>query len=104
MCEGKFPGELFDLGSYPGATYIPEANEYVWGNILKMKDPECVLKELDCYEGMEDDDCEYDRKIISIETNNSIMNCWVYIYRLNTRNKVKITGGNYLKYLGNKLI
>jgi len=99
LAAGKFPGELFELGSYPGAVYVPHATEFVSGGVFRMSNSSLVLQELDNYEGLNHAGCEYARSILPIETTNGLLNCWTYVYCLSSQGKIKIAGGDYLKYL-----
>ncbi|WP_207422082.1 gamma-glutamylcyclotransferase family protein [Desertivirga brevis] len=103
LCSpGKFPGELFDLGAYPGAVINYDKDEFVFGKIFKMNDPDQILETLDDYEGLGEANCEYERIIIEVSTTDGAVQCYSYIYVHPTSSKTKIEGGNYLRYLENK--
>jgi len=46
LAEGKFKGELYDIGNYPGAILNPDAAGFVHGSIFTLDDPAPVLSEL----------------------------------------------------------
>lgn len=99
--NGFFPGELYDLGDYPGAVFIAHAPTKVYGTILKLTDWENTLAKLDEYEetgpGFVQPN-EYLRKIIQVENlSGRFLNCWVYEYNYSTKNKTLIASGKYLK-------
>src|ERR1700749_172942 len=48
--EGRIKGKLYDVGEYPGAVLL-ESEDYIYGTILQLNDPEKVLSVLDDYEG-----------------------------------------------------
>ena len=77
------PGQIFDLGNYPGACYIQGSNTKVSGEVFKMDDPDKMLKVLDEYEGISPEvpePHEYVRQLCPITCNNDELICWVYIY------------------------
>ena len=80
---GKMPGELFDLGAYPGAKYVENAPTWVAGDVFKMHDANAVLRVLDEYEGI-CPDCplphEYIRVQKPIQMGGAEQICWVYLY------------------------
>ena len=83
MAEGKFKGELYDIGNYPGAILNPDAPGFVHGSIFSLNDPVKVLAELDDYEGFGDafsQPNEFIRALIPVETPMAEINCWVYLY------------------------
>ncbi len=102
VCIAKFPGELFDLGTYPGAIYNSKKKEFVEGRIFKMDNIDEVLATLDYYEGIGEIDCEYERRIIEVDTDEGLRLCYCYIFNQPTNGKRKILGGNYLNYLNRK--
>lgn len=98
IAKGSFAGQLYDLGSYPGAVYIRHSHERVYGSIFKLYNPICALLQLDEYEGMHEPDGEYKRELVSIQTPLSTLIGWVYLYVLDYSTKKKISG-DYLHYL-----
>lgn len=99
FAKGWFPGELFDLGNYPGAVIDHEKDEFVFGTIYKMNDTQHVLGNLDYYEGLGEVDCEYERMLIEVKTDGGAYMCYSYVYIHSTSDKTKIPGGDYLSYL-----
>jgi gamma-glutamylcyclotransferase (GGCT)/AIG2-like uncharacterized protein YtfP len=100
--HGKFRGELYNIGEYPGALSNIEGDNYVLGSIYKLINTHAVLKFLDEYEGISVNDSlphEYTREMISIETVSETVNCWTYLYNWPVIGLTKIAGGNYLQYL-----
>lgn len=47
----KMPGQLYDLGRYPGMIAAATPDDWVAGDIFYLGDPEIVFRELDRYEG-----------------------------------------------------
>src|ERR1700728_1331924 len=68
--KGRFNGKLFDLGEYPGAIYMPNIKQFVYGNIFTMNKPIETLKMLDDYEGfgeVQPQPNEFIRQLIEVE-------------------------------------
>jgi gamma-glutamylcyclotransferase (GGCT)/AIG2-like uncharacterized protein YtfP len=97
--QGRFRGKLFNIGNYPGAIANPALESLVHGSIFAIDDPKSVLKELDDYEGFGDDFAqpnEFVRELVEIETESTILNCWIYLYNLPTRGLEQISSGKYI--------
>jgi len=99
-------GSLYDIGEYPGA--VPSADEfaYINGEIIKMKDPDKILKMLDEYEGFDPENAgqsEFLRKKEPVKLEDGTMiESWVYWYNLPVHEKAKIEETDYLEYLKKK--
>ncbi len=103
--NGKFKGELYDIGEYPGALLKPDNNQFVHGIIYILDNPDEILKILDDYEGFGADQPqpnEFIRTRISIEGGLGLTDCWVYLYNLPVNGLVQIANGDYLRYKGLK--
>ncbi|MDX1939172.1 MAG: gamma-glutamylcyclotransferase family protein [Saprospiraceae bacterium] len=100
--EAWIPGILYDLGQYPGLIYNPDADSHVYGHLFQLKNPEKVFEILDHYEGINHAyplENEYRRALIKLNFQDTILNCWVYLYNLKTEGLKEIPGGNYLEYI-----
>ncbi|GAA4314959.1 gamma-glutamylcyclotransferase [Mucilaginibacter gynuensis] len=99
--HGRFKGKLFDIGEYPGAIIDQSGNHYVHGSIYKLHNADKVLKILDEYEGVGENEIQpnlYTRGILQVDTTDGSYPCWVYLYNWPLDAKVFIEGGDYLKY------
>lgn len=100
--EGAFPGELFDLGNYPGALYSPAAPSKVYGSIYSLASAkEMILKQLDDYEGIGENYAkphEYVRIVVPVAVAQQLITCWVYVYNWPTSTKKRIDTGDYCQY------
>ena len=96
--EGYMQGLLYDVGTYPAATYEDGALTHIHGNIFRLRDRTKVFSVLDSYEGVEEE--LYLRCIRPIYINEEqTLQCWVYLYNYSTYHLKLIPHGNYLKYL-----
>jgi len=106
-CRFLYPaairGTLYDLGEYPGLIIHPNDTNKVTGNVYEVDDE--VLKLIDDYEGYGEDEDQpnlYVRDLLTIETNRSATDAWVYIYNHPVNGMQIIASGDYLQYLSQK--
>ncbi|MGM9512157.1 gamma-glutamylcyclotransferase family protein [Larkinella sp. GY13] len=94
-----FPGRLYDLGTYPGAVYDPIAQTNVYGEVYSFT--ESVWKReqetLDDYEGN-----EYVRAIVPVQTDDGLVDCWMYLFKPPTDSLPLIASGRYFGQKGNQ--
>lgn len=77
------PGAKMDLGQYPGAKYMEQSDQFVFGQIFLMSDPGKVLSVLDEYECIGPaypEPHQFIRKECHIFFKKTILKCWVYLY------------------------
>ena len=101
--KGRFKGELFDLGEYPGALFNPDTEHFVHGNIFEMSYSEHTLKMLDDYEGFGNaypQPNEFTRELRDVETDDGSSTCWIYLYNGPIEGHWLIASGNYMEYIG----
>ena len=97
--HGKFKGKLYDAGEYPGAITYPYGDYYVHGSIVQIDNPIETLKYIDNYEGFGNDQLQpnlFIRELLDIETDNEIVECWIYLYNHSIINLPQIISGDYL--------
>lgn len=98
-CEGRFNGELYNIGNYPGAIVTDQPESFVYGSVFKINDEVTVLKELDDYEGFGDaftEPNEFVRKPVQITTDNGAIICWTYLYNHPVDAITRIHSGRYI--------
>lgn len=96
--NGSFPGLLYQVDWYPGAVYSEKSDFAVFGEIYKMQNPPELLKELDEYEDVFEDESVslYVRRAIPIKTENQkFLDCWVYLYNQPVADLALIESGNF---------
>ncbi|RZM12807.1 MAG: gamma-glutamylcyclotransferase [Pedobacter sp.] len=94
--HGYIPGRLFDLGWYPGATYEPDSQYRVWGDVFELSD-ESILKQLDDYEGIDNHpDDEYVRRDVPVQMEQEQVRCQMYVFLKADGQQILIESGNYL--------
>lgn len=97
---GKLKGKLFNISEYPGAVFYGDDENYIYGSILELINTEKVLPVIDDYEGYGDDQIqpnEFVRALASLETQDGIVICWLYLYNLPVAGLPIIESGRYIK-------
>jgi gamma-glutamylcyclotransferase (GGCT)/AIG2-like uncharacterized protein YtfP len=97
---GRIKGKLYDIGEYPGAVLSSSGEDYIYGSILELDNPEDVFPVIDNYEGYGNDQSlpnEFIRITASVEAPSATINCWVYVYNLPIERLKLIKNGRYLK-------
>ncbi len=101
--EGEFSGQIFDIGSYPGAIYQQIGNFRVFGTVFDISHQKAaILTYLDYYEGVGeqfDQPTEFVRSVVPVRFNNRVADCWIYLYNLSTIDKPIIESGDYAQYV-----
>lgn len=102
--KGFLKAKLYNVGSYPAAVLEFDSSQKVIGEIWEIIDFEKTITYLDDYEGLFEPQPEYRRELVQISTTkNKTLECWVYLYNLNTNNLKLIPNGNYLEWITNKI-
>lgn len=96
---GTTPGRLFDLGTYPGIVYEPNAETSVFGEVFRIDTNKESLNEyLDRFEecGPEfEQPNEYKKEVIPVDVNGKVYHASSYIYNRNLDGLKMIDSGNY---------
>jgi gamma-glutamylcyclotransferase (GGCT)/AIG2-like uncharacterized protein YtfP len=98
---GRVRGHLYDLGEYPGMQ-LDAGNDWVTGEVYRLRDPETTLFELDVYEGAtarSDDDFERVLIVVTLEDERDV-EAWTYLYRGPLAGAVRLASGDYAELLG----
>ena len=85
----RMAGVLYDLGRYPGM--VRGGSGWVSGEVVRLRDPEPMFRQLDAYEGG-----EFRRVPARAITRTRVVGCWVYVYDGPRCGNVRIPGGDYL--------
>jgi gamma-glutamylcyclotransferase (GGCT)/AIG2-like uncharacterized protein YtfP len=91
--EVEFPGDLYDLGDYPGAV---AGGDLVHAELYRLLDAD-ILEALDCYEEFDPArpaESLYLRKAIPVP---GIGDAWVYLYNRGVAGARRIAGGDWRK-------
>jgi gamma-glutamylcyclotransferase (GGCT)/AIG2-like uncharacterized protein YtfP len=71
-------GRLYNLGRYPGATPSDGSNDWVRGEVFRLRQPAKLLAQLDAYEGP-----QFARVPQRVYLATGMTLAWVYLYRGN---------------------
>ncbi len=84
-------GRLYDLGRYPGIQLQMEPEEWVTGDLFRLRNAAATLDVLDEYEGP-----AFERvAATAIRPNGARTRCWVYEYRRPLPQDRRILSGDY---------
>ena len=87
----RIQGRLYDLGRYPGVHLQGGADEWVTGDLFRLRNAEAVLAELDEYEGS-----AFERvSTMAVLSAADRVRCWVYEYKLGVAEDRRILSGDY---------
>jgi len=93
------PGELFDLGAYPGLV-LSDNGDAVVGELLGLRDAHACLRKMDAYEGCGPSNPtphEFARTTTAATlSDGTTVNAWVYIYAFSTDDRPRVDSGDYL--------
>lgn len=87
----QIQGRLYDLGRYPGVHLQADADEWVTGDLFRLRNADAVLPVLDEYEGP-----AFERvSAMAILPAGVRARCWVYEYKLGVAEDRRIVSGDY---------
>lgn len=96
--KGTFSGQLYRVSWYPCAVYQKENSALVHGEIYQLLDATRLLKDLDEYEDVLEDESEslYLRKQIPIMLEGgTVLSCWTYVYNRSVEGLELIADGRF---------
>lgn len=103
LADGYMQGQLYEIGSYPGAIESKYSKDKVYGEIYKITSGSKILLRLDEYEGCGNrfpEPHEYIRKILPIRlTNVDEVMAWVYVFNKDVSSLAQIESGDYAKHI-----
>lgn len=100
LCEARFNGKLYDLGSFPGAVPSDNPSDWVKGEVYRLNQPEATLSVLDAYEGAVGPEPLYRRELVDITLENGKpIEAFTYIFNLPVDGYPRIESGDYVEYI-----
>ncbi len=98
----QMQGRLYAVDSYPGMVLSEKSNEWVKGEVNKIRNPLEILPVLDEYEGCGLEDAppfEFERVLsTAFFPGAKPVDCWVYVYRMAVTEDRRIPSGDYLTH------
>lgn len=96
----RLPGQLLDLGAYPGA--IKGGSGWIHGRLIALRRPERCWPLLDDYEGYDAAHPEQSLYLreptTALGSRDERWECWIYWLRRPPRTAVAIPGGDWVAY------
>ena len=97
--EATIPGRLFSLGTFPVMLEPAAESDTVYGEVLRLDDPESVFVWLDPYEGITPGhkrEGEYERVRRSVRlASGEELTAWVYLYIADATEAPAIPSGRW---------
>tara|TARA_B100000953_G_C17884490_1_gene379113 strand:+ start:166 stop:561 length:396 start_codon:yes stop_codon:yes gene_type:complete len=99
--KGITNGEIYDLGSFPGAVFDENSFNTIYGEVYKItSNIEAVISALDTYEGINDPTFDYyEKKEAFIQVHTTQIKASVYHLKKCPNGFKRIESGDYSKYL-----
>jgi gamma-glutamylcyclotransferase (GGCT)/AIG2-like uncharacterized protein YtfP len=102
--HGYISGKLYFLGSYPGAVISENIEDRVYGRVYEVTNGEYFFRLLDEYEDYQKENLENSEFIrikskVFLLSSKEVLNCWLYYYNGEVKDKEEIISGDYLSYL-----
>lgn len=89
---------LYDLGDYPGALPVADADAIVHGELVVLSKPQATILWLDEYEGFVHgaDDNDYDRLVRQVRlAGGEIIDAWIYVLHAQPSHGRRVVSGRW---------
>jgi gamma-glutamylcyclotransferase (GGCT)/AIG2-like uncharacterized protein YtfP len=97
--SASVPGQLYDLGEYPGAVLSKTARSQIRGEVFELPTDAKTLSSLDDYEGFEPakpTSSLFVRRAWPVMMDDGTrLRCWVYVYNGDLRQAQPVRNGRY---------
>jgi len=97
--SASVPGQLYDLGEYPGAVLSKTARSQIRGEVFELPTDAKTLSSLDDYEGFEPakptSSLFVRRAWPVVMDDGTRLRCWVYVYNGDLRQAQPVRNGRY---------
>lgn len=87
----RLRGKLYHLGNFPGIKLVRQENEWVTGDLFRLRSPRKTLERLDKYEGS-----KFRRVPARAFFASGEIPCWVYEYTPAVNESRRILSGDWL--------
>jgi gamma-glutamylcyclotransferase (GGCT)/AIG2-like uncharacterized protein YtfP len=107
--EARCRGRLYLVKHYPGMVLSDTADEFVFGELYRLKQPEALLREFDMYEACGEgfaEPTEYVRRLLPVTLGDagetltgeaSISEAWTYLYNWPVTHLPRIASGRFME-------
>jgi gamma-glutamylcyclotransferase (GGCT)/AIG2-like uncharacterized protein YtfP len=93
-------GRLYMVKHYPGLVLSDDANDIVFGELVRLHTPQASLVTLDDYEGCGPDVAspQYLRQVLPVTLDDgTVSEAWTYVYNRPVAKLKRITSGRFLE-------
>src|ERR1700761_2996432 len=101
--EARCPGRLYLVKHYPGMVLSDAADDVVFGELYRLKQPEALLREFDMYEACGEgfaEPTEYIRRLLPVTLVDAgetlITEAWPYLYNWPVAHLPRIASGRFM--------
>jgi gamma-glutamylcyclotransferase (GGCT)/AIG2-like uncharacterized protein YtfP len=104
--EARCGGRLYLVKHYPGLVLSDAADEFVFGELYRLTQPEALLREFDMYEACGEgfaEPTEYIRRMLPVTLQDgavgeaSTREAWTYIYNWPVAHLPRIASGRFME-------
>ena len=93
-------GRLYLVKHYPGLVLSEDADDVVFGDLFRLRQPDELLREFDMYEACGEGfaaPTEYVRQMLSVTLEGGATEAWTYIYNWPVAHLTRIASGRFLE-------
>ena len=104
--EARCAGRLYLVKHYPGLVLADAADEFVFGELYRLTQPEALLREFDMYEACGEgfaEPTEYIRRVLTVTlldgaaAEASTSDAWTYLYNWPVAHLPRIASGRFME-------
>ena len=99
--EARCAGRLYLVKHYPGLVLSDAADEFVFGELYRLTQPEALLREFDMYEACGEgfaEPTEYIRRMLPVTLQDgAVAEAWTYLYNWPVAHLPRIASGRFME-------
>jgi gamma-glutamylcyclotransferase (GGCT)/AIG2-like uncharacterized protein YtfP len=99
--EARCRGRLYLVRHYPGLVLSDDADDIVFGEVYRLRQPKELLREFDMYEACGEgfaEPTEYIRQMLQVTLEDgAAAEAWTYVYNWPVTRLPRITSGRFLE-------
>ena len=99
--EARCRGRLYRVTHYPGLVLSDDADDVVFGELFRLRQPAELLREFDMYEACGEgfaEPTEYLRQMLAVTADDgAVSEAWTYVYNWTVDGLPRIAAGRFLE-------
>jgi gamma-glutamylcyclotransferase (GGCT)/AIG2-like uncharacterized protein YtfP len=99
--EARCQGRLYRVKHYPGLVLSDDADDVVFGEVYRLRQPKELLREFDMYEACGEgfaEPPEYIRQLLPVTSGDgAVSEAWTYIYNWPIAHLPRIASGRFVE-------